>query len=656
MLDSDREDDNMLSNRQEKIIKLLQKHKNGLTCEELSKYIGVSSRTIRSDIKNLILPADEYGIKVHSGTRSGYVLEIINSKLFQFFLQGATVSHTASLEDRVDFIIQKFLQCALKNTSLTQQELADELYISLSTLKLNIKEASKILAPYSLEFASYKTEGMRLIGNEAKLRYFISEYISQKKNPSFLQSNAFYSNVFKGIDLSLIEHIIFRVINAYELHLTDVAVQNLSMHIAIALKRAGQENYIVYTLNQSRFMEKTKEFEVASSIFEELYRATKIDVATSEVYYLTQHLMASKKYMEADDSSIQRMTELVREIISNIKENVNIDFSKDNTLIQWLALHLKTSIPRMKFKMNIRNDVIDIIKSEYPLAFQIAVIASNFLEQKEHIIVNENEIGYIAVHFGAALNRQDIKTDACVRRVLLVCASGMGTAVLLKSRLEEHFKSRIVIVDTIPGYQLTEDMLRTVDIVITTVPIKHIDSEKIIWIKHLLNNKEIYLLEQHYFSLHQGIGIGTEIEDFFRKDCFNMHMQFNTRNEVLEFLTEQLKSKGLMDDLAKHSVFERENASPTEIGNLVAIPHPVYNDPPKSSIAILILDRPILWDEQPVQLVFLISIAKSQFKLWEPIFLKLFNYLVKNNGVKEILHETSYDTFIKNFKKQFPQE
>ena len=111
-----------------------------------------------------------------------------------------------------------------------------------------------------------------------------------------------------------------------------------------------------------------------------------------------------------------------------------------------------------------------------------------------------------------------------------------------------------------------------------------------------------------------------------------------------------------MDNLAKQSVFEREEASPTEIGNLVAIPHPIYNDPPQSSVAVALLDKPILWDEQPVQIVFLLSIAKAQFKLWEPIFLKLFKYLVKNNGGKEILHDASYDVFIRKFKKQFSQE
>lgn len=98
---------------------------------------------------------------------------------------------------------------------------------------------------------------------------------------------------------------------------------------------------------------------------------------------------------------------------------------------------------------------------------------------------------------------------------------------------------------------------------------------------------------------------------------------------------------------------ERENASPTEIGNLVAIPHPMINNAAVSSISVLVLNRPILWVEHQVQVIFLLSIATSEFYLWEPIFLKLFKYLVKENGVKKILDCPNYDTFIDDFKQSF---
>lgn len=191
----------------------------------------------------------------------------------------------------------------------------------------------------------------------------------------------------------------------------------------------------------------------------------------------------------------------------------------------------------------------------------------------------------------------------------------------------------------------------------TTIPLPHLSNlstektEKIIHIKNLLNNEEIHLIQQKFFK-NSDIS-KTNIKKFFRKDCFITNKQFNTKEEILTYLTKKLENSGLIDKETSTSIFERESASPTEIGNLVAIPHPMVNNTAISSISVLVLDKPIIWVDHHVQVIFLISIAKSEFYLWEPIFLKLFKYLVKENGIKKIINQPNYDDFIKNFQNEF---
>ncbi|MBQ6757569.1 MAG: PTS sugar transporter subunit IIA, partial [Selenomonadaceae bacterium] len=143
------------------------------------------------------------------------------------------------------------------------------------------------------------------------------------------------------------------------------------------------------------------------------------------------------------------------------------------------------------------------------------------------------------------------------------------------------------------------------------------------------------------------------VDRFFRRECFITDKTFKTKERILDFMTGELEKLGLMDKEASDSVKEREIASPTEIGNLVAIPHPLKNSAAISSISVLVLERPILWVEHQVQVIFLLSIATSEFYLWEPIFLKLFKYLVKENGVRRLLNNPDYDAFIKDFKQSF---
>ena len=641
----------MASQRQRQIIELLQSHKTGLSGNDLSNFLGVSSRTIRTDIKALEGELRAYGAAIHANTRNGYSLEITDEAAFAAFTGEASKGGMESAENRVDAIIRAFFISTLQNTSLTQQQLADSLFVSLSTLKSDLKEARERLAEYGLTIGTYKTEGMRLEGDEGQIRNFISQY-------NFLQTSdsgqvAYFQRLFPDIDIPQLLDVIICVSDSYQLHLTDMAIHNLVVHTAIAIGRAQQGNTMMYTLRQTKNLEKTREFEVATSMFEEIFRKTGIDVASGEIYYLAQHLMASKKYIDGGEGADQKMQALVMKIIQVIDEHVNIDFSQDQVLVEWLSVHLQTAIPRMKFQMNIRNDVLEVVKSEYPLAFQIVVIASSVIEQEEKDSVNENEIGYIAIHFGAALNRIDIKNDMVIRRALIVCASGMGTALLIKTRLEAYFKDRIIIVGTVPGYTLTEEQIDSVDMILTTIPLPQFQSDRIIPIHHLLDNQELQQLEQRFYLMPHGIQ--GEITSFFKADCFYTDRHFDDRQSILNFLTDQLKEKGLMNEAEKASVFEREEASPTEIGNLVAIPHPIYGDPPESRIAILILDKPIVWEKERVQLVFLLSIAKDQIASWQSIFLKLFTYLVKNDGVKEMLREPNYAAFIRNFTNQFNQ-
>ncbi len=646
----------MFTQRQRKILAILQKHQDGITSEGIARLVGVSSKTIRTDIKIMVSALKKDIAVINISTRKGYSLDIIDNAAFDTILNRKNKLYLDN-DNRIKFIVHQLLENALNNKSTKQQDLADELYIGLSTLKANLKEVKLKLQKYNLDIVNYKNQGMRIKGNEAQIRYCISEYVFTDNTISnSININNFYRNLFAPYDLNTINKILINVISSYELTLTDTALKNLLVHVLIALKRACNENNVVYTLRESKEIEQHREFSIATSIFEEIYNKLRIDVATSEIYYLAQHLIASKKYADTnnlENKSNPYIEELVNAMLERINTIVGINFLQDKNLIKLLKIHLESVIPRIRFQMNIRNEILNVIKSEYPLAFQIGVIASKVIEEREQLAVNENEIGFIAIHFGAALTRMDIKTDHIKKRAIIVCGGGIGTAILLKARLHEYFKDLINVEKTLPGYRLSKEDLRHIDLIFTTIPLQTAPDiqKKLIYVKNLLNSEEIELVQQKFF--HTSNISKTTIERFFCKDYFFTGKQFLTKEEILQFLTDKLESTGLIDTQTRNSVFEREVSSPTEIGNLVAIPHPMVNNSAVSSIAVMILNKPIMWVEHHVQVIFLISIAKNEFHFWEPIFLKLFKYLVKQNGIKKMIDNPNYQEFIKDFSREF---
>lgn len=636
-----------INKRRKRIFDMLKSHPQGLNGEAISQQLGVSSRTIRSDIKALQDALGKYNIRIFSSPTKGYRfsnfehLGSIEQELFK-----DSISKLETSKQRINYILYRLLENTLNDVSITQNDLAEEMYISLSTLKMHLNEVKDILKKYDLKIAQYKTKGIKISGEENKLRYCIVDI----KNIHL--ENEFFQNLISNINTNLLDDIIKKVLSERKLQLTDRSQKKLCMYIAIAIQRSKNNKTVVYPSSLTNKIENTFEYNVAKEIVENIYTQLNTDLSCSEVYYITQCLLASKKLIDVSESTNKKhVKNLVNIILKEIYEKLSIDFTNDEYLIDGLTLHLNIALTRIQFQMNIRNELLETIKNDYPLAFQMGVIAGKLVEQYDNIKINENEIGYIALHFGAALSRNGIKENIQAKNIIIVCSSGLGISVLLKAKVEEHFHNRLNVIKVLPGYEVDEKILENVDYVLSTVPLKNVSSDKIIRINRMLQKEDVENIENRIF--HKTDTDLIEITTFFNKDNFYIDKDFETKEECINFLADEAIKKDLMNNNAKMSIFEREEMSSTSIGDLVAIPHPIYNECGTSFISILILNKPIIWDDLFVQVVFLLNVEKGKMNLWEPMFLKLYNYIKLKNGVNSILKNKSYEVFINEFEKMF---
>ena len=642
----------MFTERQIKILEILKQHKNGIVADDIGRICGVSSRTVRTDLKYMILEMDKSVAEISVSKRNGYRLEIHDADAAQK-IYDMNIDVQIEGRERTNYITCALLEATFLGEPLKQQKLSDELFVSLTTFKAGLRDAKTQLEKYDLTVVNFKNYGMTLDGAERDIRHCISDFIFQ--NPK--QSNHILSVLPIKIDAGKIRSIVIRVMSSYDIMLTDDSLERFIGYIVITLVRAGQEHNISYKLRESKAIEDHREFAMANAILEEIYSVFGVDVLSNETYYLAQQLIAANKYTPTNSQINQQIQILVDKMIERVTQIVGINFSEDETLRQGIKTHLEALIPRLRFKNRIHNEVLSVVKNEYPLAFQIGVIAAKVIEESEGMAVNEDEISYLAVHFGAALTRMNINADRSKQSAFIVCGAGIGTAILLKSRVEDYFKELLTVRQVMPGYKLRSADLSNVDVVISTIPIEKLpplseeDTKKVVFVRHLLDEDEVKLIQQKLFNTTRIFA--QNVDKFFRRECFVTGKTFKTKERIIDFMTGELEKLGLMDKEASDSVKEREIASPTEIGNLVAIPHPLKNSAAISSISVLVLERPILWVEHQVQVIFLLSIATSEFYLWEPIFLKLFKYLVKENGVRRLLNNPDYDAFIKDFKQSF---
>lgn len=405
--------------------------------------------------------------------------------------------------------------------------------------------------------------------------------------------------------------------------------------------RSNRENTVEYTLNERKKLEQSSYFSSAKEILSIIQQQLGVDIS-NESYYLTQHFIASQKFIESTKTR-NNCQQLISNILKKIKLNTNIDLSDDNELISGLTIHLIAAINRLKFNMNIRNGILESIKNNYPLAFEMAIIASEVIEQEENVKTNENEIGFLAIHFGASLERNKLNEEMG-KTAIIVCATGLSTALLLKSKLQRRFGGILKITRVMSFYELTEQIINSVDFIFSTVPIPKLDNKKFILVEPIMTEDDLLSVEKQLNKNEENNF--TNYRLFFKEDLFFPSLEATSSYNAIEQLADAMIQHGYIDNQVKQSIFERENMASTEIGGMIAIPHALENHMSEVTISVGILKNPIIWNKEKVQVIFLLSIPKHLYKLWENIFKSIYKAFIDKYGSYKLVTDPKFETLM----------
>ena len=549
----------MINNlRLNKIIKILLESNKVVTGDQLCTTVGVSSRTIRSDIKELNDTLKGHGAAILSEKGKGYILEITNKEKFkEIYSNEKEKDNYINLisESRAEYIIIKLLLNEIKGIdAITQIDLADELFISLSSLKNDIKLAKINLENFKLDIEKNGNKGIKISGREDSLRACIIEKLNSY-NSLFIEEFERILKANVGIEnLFVLEEIIRNNIKKFKLRLSDIAFKDLGSYVGVMLVRNNNGNNVIYTEKMTNDLKSEPKMEIAKSICSDLMEKLNIEINETEVCYITKHIIASS--LIGTDKNEENI-KLTRKILTVVKESFNVDLTLDEVLIDFLGAHLQASINRAKYGVKMENSMLGIIKNNYPFAFEIGVLSNKIIKEQHGIDLSEDDIGYLSLHFAASIERLKDKEITIVKKVIIVCTTGVGTSLLLKVKLEQHFKGKLDIVDTIPWYEFNEGLLESVDLIITTVPLD-IGYKKVIYIKNLLDNDEIKKIEE---NLKNSNYKENELINKFKKELFFKDVEVSTRNELLEYMTNNLIQKKYITDNVKNNIMSSRNCS-----------------------------------------------------------------------------------------------
>ncbi len=607
--------------------------KTPVTSVDLASKLNLSSKTVRNEMKILKNVLEREGAHLISKSSIGYMLRIHDPRKYDLFLN--SLQEVKSIPETPQERIQYLLEVLLANGEqfVKLEDISDQIFISKPSLAADLKEVKRILKEYNLKLAVRSGYGIRVEGNEFDLRLCIAAYTIRRAEPEDYEKQSVLRKIAECIQNG---------IAGSELKISDVSFQNLIVHIYISLRRIAEGSYLPLSLEQFEIVVNEAEYCYAERIVALLETSFQVKVPKTEIGYIAIHLACKRiieKPTEANLMISAEMNDIVTHMIDEIDKSYNIQFHDDLELRMVLAMHLIPFSKRMQYDIMQKNPLLKEIKSNYTLAYLIAMAACEVLRIRYQKTVQEDEVGYFALHFNLALERK--RNQGPMKNILIVCSTGRGSAKLLVWKMREEFGKYLNVVETCDVLELEKYDFTNIDYVITTVPILFAVPRPILQVNLFLDDRDIKAISSFFRE-----DSNTSLRHYFHPDLFLEQLDVNTREEVIDAMIERIKKVKKIPDCFKDAVLEREELAFTTFGNMVAIPHPNRALTEETFVCVAILKRPILWNKQKVQFVFMLSLTNSTDHDMEQFSRITSKFLFSTECIHKMIKNPRYSTLM----------
>ncbi|MBF4693992.1 BglG family transcription antiterminator [Fusibacter ferrireducens] len=539
-----------------KLLKLLMENESYTTVEALAKQLGVSKRSIRYDLEaiNAWLEMNDLP-KIVSTPRKGVLYEL--SEAFLEKLETNLLrEHRAEPELDIDARQQIVLFNLLISTGVISLEsLAKKIKVSKTTIANDINAIQEQIKPQGLTIERTRGVGIEINGDEANKRNSLVKLLRSLATKGTLQENmttledAFQSikAYFPKLDIDFIIKLIETLEKESGYHFTAEGIIDLITHIALTVERLRFDKKIIIDKDRLHELQKNPFYSSAKNLAEQIEAHFKIRIPQDEIGYITIHLMSTKltgiDHMDVGSDSQHNLYSLILDVIKRISEYLRVQFLNEKELADDLYLHMSSTLERLKSRQTIINPIFDEIVQKYSSVFNASKKAIKILESAYDVHFTDHEISYVAMHIGAALELKSYKEQLKIN-VLLVCASGIGTSRLLRTKLISNF-TNFNIVATVSYFEMEKFLCdHTIDLIISTLPLdsKH---KKSVTVTPLLSEKDVEKLSSYLKVNRQSEKKLNEVEPLIEdmmkiiESHAQVHSSENLKRDLVQLLNKQ---------------------------------------------------------------------------------------------------------------------
>ncbi|QPZ39151.1 BglG family transcription antiterminator [Paramicrobacterium chengjingii] len=609
----------MSTDRHSQLLEQLVRSNGPQTAGDLADALGVSARSIRTYIA--AIKAKAHPLPVIEAGPDGYRL---GRDAYAAYLGTASASaDDGTPRERLHRIVRLLVDEA---DGFDVYETASALFISDSTLETDLTRVRALLADTGLTLA--RTGGrVALRGSELARRRLLSRLFRDETTHGMAQLDAIQRE-FESESLGSFKTDLIEALQDRGYYINDYGMDNVLLHIAIAADRAGKSSPV-----ESQQRDTGTDAELRS-VVRELSRTHFADpLGDADIGYIA-YLLSTRAVAPRPDADAALASEYftpdeyatVRSIAERAGEEYLVDLS-DVDFLTRLTVHVSNLLERAEDQAYSRNPLTTSLKTAYPMIYELAVFIASGLHDARGIVVNDDEIAYIAMHIGAHLQQQTRRDDLAT--CVLVCPNYYDLQAMLADRIIQTLGDALTVTRVVTRTDVPWEHLDA-DLVLTTLE-PPAPAENIVRIQPFLSPADVDRVRSSLSRVRRiarRASIRDQLLRYLDERLFLRDVEAESEEALIRLLGERMQRLGVIDGRYIEAAIERERMSSTAFTDTLAVPHAMEMTASRTSIAIAVNERSMPWGDGRVNVVALIAFSadgRAQFQEVFDQFVEVFS-------------------------------
>lgn len=465
--------------RQLKTIEVLFAHDDWMTISDLAKAVDSSLRILKYDFDSMRETYKDFTIET---SPKGVRLVFQKNK-------GLKSHYKNVFENSLAF---RLLELIFFNEDYTVYEIADQLYLSISSLYRLINYINEVTIEYGFQV---DTNPCRIVGTERSIRTFFYRYFFEK------YTTMDWPNLEKKTEIQVdkIDHFLSYLINLPKLNLDFAYYNQLKTMVFINLLRYNRGYRVKVDYSKVNFQDLTSDLNVyrdAIEYFEKNFQMkANLDLMTQifmpfaherySINYDTLLLKASRK------TTIQKEVTYIETLLNELSVKHNIPIRN----VENIVYHTHNSAfyeefdPKAGFILYNRNaHFMGLIKEEFPRFYEDLYEAVKKYRKVARLKYTPDGMNYfmyvIFSHWDCLLI--ELRKKYKKVKILIISNRDVSHAKMLKDFITYEYGRRLII-DIYDDVFLTKDILEEsdYDFIISNFPVSGLEAKVAIYVENI---------------------------------------------------------------------------------------------------------------------------------------------------------------------------